>query len=150
MNWQHFARKSAVGRWLHLLMAVLVLTGSTGFGLVEHTCHIRQKTTVRLALGNDTAGHCCHAGAACESGQFKKARCCSETTHYENVAVSSSLTESVAKVGTLAVEALTQVFVYTAGVLVRAVLAFISPAPEQAAVPLAGRSLLAFVQVFRL
>lgn len=134
-------------------MVAVVLTGSTGFGLVEHTCHFSKKTTVSVGIA-DRPLSCCRVEAGCPAApheHFRKAPCCTETTHYENVDVSASLTGSAAKVGKLAVEALTEAVVYTAMVLVQAVLAFITDSPhEQAAVPLSGRSLLAFVQSFLL
>ncbi|MFY7908367.1 MAG: HYC_CC_PP family protein [Emticicia sp.] len=89
--------KKALFRIFNVLMAVVVLLSSTGFGLVEHSCTVRGKQT--SLRKSETA--CCNKTAKKENlpqkTTVKKAKCCTEEEKYENVDYSSSASQSVAK-----------------------------------------------------
>ena len=93
--------KRALFQWVNLVMACVVLLSSTGFGLVEHTCQMRGKKKTMVVAFSEAK-----AGPGCESGKkpmpnnqtvVDKTQCCVDNHQYENVEVSSSLSQLVAK-----------------------------------------------------
>jgi hypothetical protein len=147
--------KRALFQILNVLMAVVVLMSSTGFGLIEHSCQMRGKKIVHVSL-TQTAQDC----AGCPPGQktpapekptVKKTDCCEDEQRYENVDVTSSLSQLVAKfikeaanaivtgVTTLVMALISWLFSTAASVVEH------SPNAPPAAY---GRSLLALVQSF--
>lgn len=137
----------------NLLMACTILVSSTGFGLVERSCHMRGKT-VYLNLKEAEARRCAadeHPPAATASKvTVSKTPCCQDATSYEHVDVTSSLTQLVAKF----LKTLTQAI----GAGVASVMAWLietvvsadsvaTVAPNVPPLP-AGRSLLALIQRF--
>ncbi|QJW90460.1 hypothetical protein HNV11_14270 [Spirosoma taeanense] len=93
--------KRALFRLFNLLMACVVLLSSTGFGLVEHTCQMRgKKKTVVVAFSENQQ----QVGCATDNNPMpvqetvvKKTECCQDDQHFENVDVTSSLSQLVAK-----------------------------------------------------
>ncbi|MDZ7935384.1 MAG: hypothetical protein U5M51_10575 [Emticicia sp.] len=89
--------KKALFRIFNVLMAVVVLLSSTGFGLVEHSCTVRGKKT---SLHNSDEA-CCNKtsqkGTFPQKTTLKKSKCCTEEEKYKNVDYSSSASQSVAK-----------------------------------------------------
>lgn len=82
-------------------MACVVLLSSTGFGLVEHTCQMRgKKKTMVVAFSETKTGPGCESGAKLMTDNqtsIDKTQCCVDNHQYENVEVSSSLSQLVAR-----------------------------------------------------
>lgn len=92
--------KRALFRLFNLLMACVVLLSSTGFGLVEHSCQMRgNKKTMVVAFSDVKSPGCATDGQPMPTGQtvVKKTECCQDDHQYENVDISSSLSQLVAK-----------------------------------------------------
>ncbi|MVM30179.1 hypothetical protein GO755_09050 [Spirosoma sp. HMF4905] len=93
--------KRALFQWFNLLMACVVLLSSTGFGLVEHSCQMRGKKKTMVVAFSDTKTQtgCSSDKQAMPDGQtlIKKTQCCQDDQQYENVDISSSLSQLVAK-----------------------------------------------------
>ncbi|MVM37691.1 hypothetical protein GO730_08905 [Spirosoma sp. HMF3257] len=93
--------KRALFQWFNLLMACVVLLSSTGFGLVEHSCQMRGKKKTMVVAFSDTKTKtgCAIDQQAMPAGQtlVKKTQCCQDDQQYENVDISSSLSQLVAK-----------------------------------------------------
>lgn len=82
-------------------MACVVLLSSTGFGLVEHSCQMRGKKKTMVVAFSDAKTQ---TGCATDKGAMpdeqtlvKKTQCCQDNQQYENVDISSSLSQLVAK-----------------------------------------------------
>lgn len=82
-------------------MACVVLLSSTGFGLVEHTCQMRGKKKTMVVAFSDarTKPGCSTDKQPMPTDQtvVSKTQCCEDGQQYENVTVSSSLSQFVAK-----------------------------------------------------
>lgn len=93
--------KRVLFQWFNLMMACVVLLSSTGFGLVEHTCQMRgkKKTMVIAFSETKTESGCASDKQPIPDNQtvVKKTECCQDDQHFENVDVSSSLSQLVAK-----------------------------------------------------
>ena len=92
--------KRTLFRLFNLLMACVVLLSSTGFGLVEHSCQMRgKKKTMVVAFSDVKASGCATDRQPMPVGQtvLKKTECCQDDQRYENVDISSSLSQLVAK-----------------------------------------------------
>jgi len=93
--------KRTLFQLFNVLMACVVLLSSTGFGLVEHTCQMRgkKKTMVVAFSGARTEAGCSKHMASEPSMEpvIKKTECCQDDQRYENVDVTSSLSQLVAK-----------------------------------------------------
>ncbi len=144
-------KPSILFRLFNVFMVFVVLTTSTGFGLVEHTCHIRHKKKVSLVSFDKKSCPACvqkqHPVSSHQS--LKKQSCCQEETRYEHVSYTSSITKLAAKFIKMVVEFTAHVTCYLFQLLVNAFRSLISSAFDaQAAIPLSGRSLLVFVQSF--
>ncbi len=93
--------KRTLFQFLNLMMACVVLLSSTGFGLLEHSCHMRgKKKTMVIAFTE----HKKQPGCALDNQTpvdnqtiVKRTDCCGNEQHYENIDVSSSLSQFVAK-----------------------------------------------------
>ncbi|MCY7349578.1 MAG: hypothetical protein LH606_02780 [Cytophagaceae bacterium] len=143
-------KRSFLFRLFNLLMALVVLTTSTGFGLVEHSCLMRGQTT--LAFNKHTALKSC---AGCPEQKtplaqhqaLKKGTCSTDHDVYQNVSFTSSLVHLMAKSVKAVGDALISACVWAVNGFVAAVLSLLqSTSISSAAVSLSGRSLLAFVQ----
>ncbi|MBA4849896.1 HYC_CC_PP family protein [Emticicia sp. BO119] len=91
--------KKALFRLFNVMMAVIVLLSSTGFGFVEHSCIVKGKSTSLHKKGD----LCCttkdarHFPLNHKNATIKKSSCCTEEEKYENVEYSSSASQLVAK-----------------------------------------------------
>ncbi|WP_116985373.1 HYC_CC_PP family protein [Emticicia sp. C21] len=91
--------KKTLFRLFNVMMAVVVLLSSTGFGFVEHSCIVKGKTTSLHKKGD----LCCavkdkkHFPLNNKNAVVKKSSCCTEEEKYENVEYSSSASQLVAK-----------------------------------------------------
>jgi len=145
--------KRELFRILNVVMAVVVLLSSTGFGLVEHSCQMRGKKITRLGV----SGHTCagypsgKTASASIQPSLKKTDCCQKEQRYENVDVTSSLSQLVAKffkvVTETIVTAVTMVVMTLLSWLFSTDASIVAHSPN--APPAAfGRALLALVQSF--
>lgn len=93
--------KRALFQLFNLLMVCVVLLSSTGFGLVEHSCQMRgKKKTMVVAFSDAKAKSGCAIDQQSMPAQqtlVKKTQCCQDDQQYENVDISSSLSQLVAK-----------------------------------------------------
>ncbi len=144
-------KPSLLFRLFNVFMVLIVLISSTGFGLVEHTCHIRNKKKVSLvSMEKKSCPACTKQGSSRPTHQtFKKQKCCEEEVRYEHVPYTSSLNKLAAKFVKMVVE-FTAHFAFTFfQLLTEAIQSLLyGTASARAAVPLAGRTLLSFVQSF--
>ena len=133
-------------------MACVVLLSSTGFGLLEHTCQMRgKKKTMVVAFSEAKAGPDCESGKKPMAGQqtvVDKSQCCQDNHLYENVDVSSSLSQLVAKF----VKTVSETFIAGAAMVVAWLVNWVF-ADESASVSVAtslpslsGRDILTLVQ----
>lgn len=145
--------KRTLFRIFNVLMAVVVLISSTGFGLIEHSCQMRGK---KISLVGSEQPGCVgcpslHKAPVSTKPALKKKDCCQEEQRFENVDVTSSLSQLIAKffkgvtkaiieVATALVTTLVSWFFQTDASLVEH-----SPNAPPA---FYGRTLLAFVQSF--
>ena len=93
--------KRTLFQLFNLLMACVVLLSSTGFGLVEHSCQMRgNKKTMVVAFSEVKSQGCVSDKQSMPPGQIviKKTECCQDQQHFENVDISSSLSQFVAKI----------------------------------------------------
>src|ERR1700712_4965441 len=91
--------KTAMFRLFNVLMAVVVLASSTGFGFIEHSCMMHGRKTYSFTKQEN-----CLADKKNNSSQqlpnqttLKKAKCCKDEDKYENVSYPSSISQLVAK-----------------------------------------------------
>lgn len=140
-------------RLLNIVMAVVVLMSSTGFGLIEHSCQMRGKKISRISVSEPTCSGCPSGKTASASIQpsVKKTDCCQNEKRYENVDVTSSLSQLVAKffkvVTETVVTAVTMLVTALISWLVSTDASIVAHSPN--APPAAyGRSLLVLVQSF--
>lgn len=147
--------KKMLFKIFNLLMAVVVLFSSTGFGLVEHSCQLRgKKQFVALQTAEKQGCKFCakhQQSAGPKETIVKKADCCKEAQRFENVDFSSSFSQLVAKV----LKSITDAAFLGVSVVVSWLvsqlfqddlsdsISLFSPPPA-----LSGRELLAFVQSF--
>ena len=93
--------KRALFQVFNLLMVCVVLLSSTGFGLVEHSCQMRGKKKTMVVAFSDakTQPGCSSDKQPMSANQtvLKKTECCQDNNQYENVDISSSLSQFVAK-----------------------------------------------------
>ncbi|UFH52915.1 HYC_CC_PP family protein [Spirosoma sp. KNUC1025] len=92
--------KRTLFQLFNVLMACVVLLSSTGFGLVEHTCQMRgKKKTMVVAFSNVQSQGCATEEQPMPNQQtvIKKTECCQDDQRYENVDISSSLSQFIAK-----------------------------------------------------
>lgn len=138
-------------RLFTLLMAVVVLTTSTGFGVIERSClMLGQKT---YSLRQKAQPEACakphqQAPKPAEKPVVQKQACCDDQTRYEHVSFAQVLAQKAADLTKTVADAAVKTGVWLLNGLVQAVLAMLD-APEdssQATVPLAGRDLLHFVR----
>jgi hypothetical protein len=145
--------KRELFRIFNVLMAVVVLLSSTGFGLVEHSCKMRGKVVSRIGSEQKTCAGCpsVKSDPVVTQTIIKKADCCEDEQRYENVDVSSSLSQLVAKFFKVVAEGV----VAGVAMLVTALINWMFAVNESVAVHAAnappsayGRALLVFVQSF--
>lgn len=135
-------------KMLTLLMAVLVLVTSTGFGVAEHTCAFKGKS--KHFIFEETTCQSCPASKpakSAENTQIKKTACCGLQLKYEKVDVSTHFT---AKTSVVNYE-----YLHTTSFLHRADFASLNPSFLSVSSALVsfssrlhGKSLLIFGQIF--
>ncbi len=92
--------KRTLFQLFNLLMTCVVLLSSTGFGLVEHSCQMRGKKKTMVVAFSDVKSTACTTSKQPMPDQqtvLKKTDCCQDDQRYENVDISSSLSQFVAK-----------------------------------------------------
>jgi recombinational DNA repair protein (RecF pathway) len=94
--------KNKLYRMFAVVMALVVLLSSTGFGLVEHQCMVRGKTVQVVSLGEAHGCQMCAKKVVAEPQKqglpvFKKKACCEENQRHEKVEVVSSVSQNAAK-----------------------------------------------------
>ncbi|GAB3989990.1 hypothetical protein GCM10028807_16180 [Spirosoma daeguense] len=93
--------KRSLFQVFNILMACIVLLSSTGFGLLEHSCQMRgkKKTMVGVFSTVKPPKQCATHKKTIPSSQtsVEQDQCCQDSQFYENVDVSSSLSQLVAK-----------------------------------------------------
>jgi len=143
-------------RLFTLLMAVVVLTTSTGFGVIERSClMLGQKTyLLRQKAQPEASAKPQHQQAPHPDGQpaVQKQPCGDDQTRYEHVSFAQVLAQKAADATKVVADAAAKICIWLVNGLVKAVLSLVD-APEdssQAAVPLAGRDLHRFVQILRI
>ncbi|QKZ14061.1 HYC_CC_PP family protein [Spirosoma sp. KUDC1026] len=140
----------------NLLMACIVLLSSTGFGLVEHSCQMRgKKKTMVVAFSKDAEQKGCkigkHTAINTDELIISRDECCQDEQSYENVDVTSSLTQLVAKFAKIVTEAVLTSVLTVVTWLVDWIfdhsVATSAPAVSSPSLP-SGRDLLSLVQRF--
>jgi hypothetical protein len=139
-------------RLFSLFMAAVVLTTSTGFGLIERSCLMRGQKTYSFTK-RELPQSCTKTDAkAPVSPQptVKKDKCCDDRDVYKNVSFTELLAQKAAQGAKAVANAAVAVVEWAASGLVAAVLSLVQQSAETSltAVPLAGRNLLVFVQSF--
>ncbi len=141
--------KKILFRTFNVLMAVVVLLSSTGFGLVEHSCTVRGKQTSLLHKANSI---CCGATKQQQQNNqktsIKKAKCCSEDEKYENVEYSSSASQLVAKFAQNALDWVKSTVINFAKTIVETILENISSSNKSSSSFPSGQEILVFIQSF--
>lgn len=140
-------------RSLTLFMAVVVLAASTGFGVIEHHCLMRGKSLHLAALQKEGTQGCQQNSAKAplsDKATFQKQDCCDDQQSYENVDVSSSVTQLVAKF----LQIVSDAFIGALMAVFKSIIALFATGTDSAAALSSfsslfhGRSLLSFVQSF--
>lgn len=145
--------KTTLRNYFTVLMALLILTASTGFGVIEHHCMMRGKSLHLAALQKEGAKGCQQEHSktpVSDKTSFQKQACCDDDQSYENVDVSSSLAQWVAKILKVVSDAVIGALV---AVFKAIILLFSSGTDSSASLSsfsslFHGRSLLSFVQSF--
>ena len=143
--------KRSLFQFVNLLMACVVLLSSTGFGLVEHSCQMRGKKKTMVVAFSEVKSPGCATGKQAMPVQqtvIKKTECCQDDQRYENVDISSSLSQFVAKFVKVVTEAVITGFVAVLAWIIEVVFADKSAAVSPFSSPpsLSGRDILTLVQ----
>ena len=143
--------KRTLFQLFNLLMTCVVLLSSTGFGLVEHSCQMRGKKKTMVVAFSEVKPQGCATGKQSMQDQqtvIKKTVCCQDDQRFENVDISSSLSQFVAKLVKIATEA-----VFTSVVAIMAWLIDVAFAEKSASVSafssppsISGREILTLAQ----
>lgn len=140
--------KKALFRIFNVLMAVVVLLSSTGFGLVEHSCTVRGKQTSL----HKSDGACCNKTSQKDTSPqkttVKKSKCCTEEEKYENVDYSSSASQNVAKFVQNGLDWVKTTVNSFFKAIVEEILDNISSKNNSSSPPSDGRTILIFIQSF--
>lgn len=145
--------KATFRKYFTMLMAFVVLTASTGFGVIEHHCMMRGKSLHLAALQKEGVKGCGQEhpkSPVSDKTSFQKQSCCEDDASYENVEVSSSVTQSLAKILKITTDAIIGAFV----AVFKAIISLFSSDSDSSAHLSSfsslfhGRSLLSFVQSF--
>jgi hypothetical protein len=145
--------KTTLRNYFTILLALLILTASTGFGVIEHHCMMRGKSLHLAALQKEGAKGCQQEHSKSPISyktSLQKQACCDDDQSYENVDVSSSLAQWVAKILKVASDAVIGAFI----AVFKAIISLFSSGADSSAHLSSfsslfhGRSLLSFVQSF--
>ncbi len=144
--------KTTLRKYFTLFMALVVLTASTGFGVIEHHCMMRGKSLHLAALKKEGTKACeqdTQKVPVSDKTSFQKQDCCDDEQSYENVDVSSSIMHWVAKF----LQVISDAFVGAFIAVFKALSELLFPHSDSSSVFSFsslhhGRSLLSFVQSF--
>lgn len=140
--------KKAIFRTFNVMMAIVVLLSSTGFGLVEHSCTVKGK---QISL-HKSGGACCIKTSQKDSfpqkTTLKKSKCCTEEEKYENIDYSSSASQSLAKFVQIGLDWTKTLFNSFFRAFVEEILNNISSKNNSSSPPSDGRTILIFIQSF--
>lgn len=94
--------KKAFQKYFTVFMSLVVLSTSTGFGVVEHHCMMRGKQIHLLLLEKDNCHGCEHEHESAntpvsDQTTIQKKSCCNDQQHYQHLDTSSSPIHFVAK-----------------------------------------------------
>lgn len=140
--------KKILFRTFNVMMAVVVLLSSTGFGLVEHSCTVRGKQTSLHKTNTVCCGKNQQQSTNHQKATIKKSKCCSEDEKYENVEYSSSASQLVAKFTQNALDWVKITVITFAKTIVETILENISSSNKSSSPPPSGREILVFIQSF--
>ena len=141
--------KKALFRLFNIFMAIVVLTSSTGFGLIEHSCTVKGKQTSLHKGGDACCGKTQQQTNNHQKATIKKSKCCNEEEKYENVDYSSSVSQTVAKFTQKSVDWLKETVYDFAKTIVLTILKNIHPHSDSSSESLPkGRDILVFIQSF--
>jgi hypothetical protein len=140
--------KKAIFRIFNVLMAVVVLLSSTGFGLIEHSCTVKGKQTSLHKTGSVCCGNAKQQQENHKKAEIKKAKCCSEDEKYENVEYSSSISQLVTKFAQTTFDWVKTTVFNFAKNLVELILKKVSVAHHPSSISSSGREILVFIQSF--
>lgn len=140
--------KKAIFRIFNVLMAVVVLLSSTGFGLIEHSCTVKGKQTSLHKSGSACCGNQKQQQQNHKKAEIKKTKCCSEDEKYENVEYSSSISQLVAKFAQTTFDWVKTTVFNFAKDLVEIILKKVSVLPLTSSLPSSGREILVLNQSF--
>lgn len=144
--------KTALLRFLHLFMAVIVLLSSMGFGLVEHSCQVQGKRVYSIYRAKPGCQLCkAQTSAATKTPTIRRTDCCKDEARYSRVEATSSLSQLLAKFIKSLSETVGAGVAAVSAVLYGNLLGFLTHIPAvyyESPPPLAGRALLAFVQTY--
>ena len=141
--------KKAIFRIFNVLMAVVVLLSSTGFGLIEHSCTVKGKQTSLHKSESACCGKTQKKDASPEKTTIKKSKCCSEEEKYENVDYASSASQSVAKFVQKSVNWIKATLISFVKAVVQEVLDNVSSKNQSSSPPQSnGRTILVMIQSF--
>ncbi len=140
--------KKILFRTFNVMMAVIVLLSSTGFGLVEHSCTVRGKQTSLHKSGTVCCGKNQQQSNNHQKTTLKKSKCCSEDEKYENVEYSSSASHLIAKFTQNALDWVKSTVISFAKTIVETILENISSSNKSSSSSPSGREILLFIQSF--
>lgn len=145
--------KHTFRKYFTIFMALVLLTASTGFGVIEHHCLMRGKSLHLAAINQHPSDSCQHSSRKAPisaQAAIQKQDCCDEVGSYENVEVSSSIIQWIAKFLQIVTDAVIGALV----AVFQALAELLFPSSASSALSSSfssifhGRSLLVFVQSF--
>ncbi|WP_394996184.1 hypothetical protein [Emticicia sp.] len=140
--------KKILFRTFNVMMAVIVLLSSTGFGLVEHSCLVRGKQTSLHKSGDACCGKSQKQNAPHQKTTIKTSKCCSEDEKYENVEYSSSASQLVAKFTVNTLDWVKTTIITFAKTVVETILDNISSSNKSSLPYASGQKIFVLVQSF--
>jgi hypothetical protein len=135
-------------------LALIVLFTNTGFGLVEHSCMMRVKSTSIDSQRSiiNKKGCCCQKDSTNTinnlQASIKKAPCCTEKDSYQNVDYPSSIISYVAKFLKSIVACIFSGIIFLVELLVQAIFSIVSSLITFSAPSVSGRGIIIFIQSF--
>jgi hypothetical protein len=135
------------------LMAVIILVTSTGFGVLEHQCILRGKTISHFKIQEKTSG--CSSCKVNSTKHTKKttlgrSSCCSHKVSFQNLETSTTYTNKDSSVQSIDIDGISFVSWNFNFKSISPLNAYHLPRYAFDFPLLYGRSLLIFVQIFRI
>jgi hypothetical protein len=140
--------KKAIFRIFNVMMAIVVLLSSTGFGLIEHSCTVKGKQTSLHKIGSACCNKTSQKDSFPQKTTLKKSKCCTEEEKYENVDYSSSASQGLAKFVQIGLDWTKTLVNSFFRALVEEILNNISSKNNSSSPPSDGRTILIFIQSF--